>query len=244
MVDYLKFTIQINPIPKSRVRSAGKIHYTPKKTEDFEDDVFDSVIADMYEAGLVLPENLLHNLLPTKDARKYFRKHQTSHEPPFAKNVPIGVVFNFYRVNNAGSPDFDNMTKAVSDALNGLVWWDDSQIDGAHIDVFRKVGIDNARIELEVMPIDMFRKRFSPIEIIVWEAWIDWQYEGSRLLGVCDSKEGAIELCIEDNDESAYVSKNEIVLKFVEDKYWTDGLTSQNFPAQYCYKVRKQPTLE
>lgn len=177
MVDYLKFTIRINPLPKSRVRSAGKIHYTPKKTEDFEDAVFDSVIADMFGRGLILLEDF-HLLIGTKNARKRIKKHKTSHKPPFAKDVPIGVVFNFYRVHNAGSPDFDNMTKAVSDALNGLVWWDDSQIDGAHIDVFRKVGLDNACIELEVMPIELFRKMFnrnSPSDLI--ESGQGSQYE-------------------------------------------------------------------
>ena len=50
---------------------------------------------------------------------------------------------------HTAKPDFDNVTKAVCDALNGLAWGDDSQIAQATISK-RVVGVSVPRVVITI----------------------------------------------------------------------------------------------
>lgn len=50
-----------------------------------------------------------------------------------------------------GKPDADNLLKLYGDALNGIVWKDDSQIVRCSV---RKVYGTPARVELSIVPLD------------------------------------------------------------------------------------------
>ena len=47
-------------------------------------------------------------------------------------------------------PDFDNVTKSICDALNGLIWKDDAQVIDGHV---RKFYDTEPRVEIEVRTI-------------------------------------------------------------------------------------------
>lgn len=63
---------------------------------------------------------------------------------------PLGdlcITLRFYR-NTKIRADYDNLAKAVTDALNGMAYRDDSQIVEAHI--FKGYDEDNPRVEIEI----------------------------------------------------------------------------------------------
>lgn len=66
-------------------------------------------------------------------------------------NGPLAVELTFYRKDRRGA-DVDNLQKAVLDALNGIAWRDDSQIDRLISTVFR--GCDEPRVTIEIVPFD------------------------------------------------------------------------------------------
>lgn len=114
----LEFTIPGEPVGKGRPRFNGETGrtYTPAKTVNYE------------------------NLV-----KLCFRQAYPNHEP-FAKKVPLGVeIFAHFKIPKSASkrkaedmfdqiirptkkPDCDNIAKAVLDALNGLAYYDDSQV--------------------------------------------------------------------------------------------------------------------
>jgi len=61
----------------------------------------------------------------------------------------VGVDATFYRATNR-TADVDNLQKTLYDALKGIAWKDDSQIDEAHTRVVRGVGDIAARVEARV----------------------------------------------------------------------------------------------
>ena len=69
----MKFTIPINPLPKERHRGS-KHAYTPKKTVDYEDAIFNHVIDVLYQNDLIELRHLVYE-------RKYFAKHKVGFEP-------------------------------------------------------------------------------------------------------------------------------------------------------------------
>ncbi len=95
--------LQIEPVPKGRPRLGRSRVRTPAKTKRFERDL----------KALVLNE---------------------WKQEPF--HGPIFVSATFYvtkpetvtRSNCCVKPDLDNLIKALFDALNGIVWIDDSQV--------------------------------------------------------------------------------------------------------------------
>jgi Holliday junction resolvase RusA-like endonuclease len=54
------------------------------------------------------------------------------------------------RVRHTTKPDWDNVGKIISDALNGLAYDDDSQIVSATVEKFYS---DNPRVEIEISTI-------------------------------------------------------------------------------------------
>ena len=118
------FVIEGETIPKGRPRFSRGRTYTPKRTTDYEEHVRES-----YRAEYPLPTM------------------------PFSKDEPLEVVANFYfaipkstpkskilkfltNLRPTKRPDLDNLYKAVTDAINGVVYPDDSQIVSAKINKF------------------------------------------------------------------------------------------------------------
>lgn len=99
---YLRF--EIDPVAKGRPRfTRAGIAYKPKKTRDFENEIR-FIAMNQYGGSLVdgpIKVQINFNFKPGKTVK---RKHHTTR------------------------PDCSNLAKGVEDALNGVVWKDDSQI--------------------------------------------------------------------------------------------------------------------
>lgn len=111
-ISRFRFVIDGRPVPKGRPRfGKGRVH-TPKKTKEFEHKV--KVLA--------------------LDARN--KAHLKAHDGPVTlllafdkKQAVCDVVYlQPSESYNTGTPDLDNLIKAVSDALNGVAYEDDSQV--------------------------------------------------------------------------------------------------------------------
>lgn len=94
-------------------------HYTKDKTRDFEAAVRNFAIA---EIGWPLLEGPLRITL-----KIYF-------SPPksWSKKKVLQAVRG--NIRHAVKPDWDNVSKGVCDALNGVAWKDDSQICRAEVE--------------------------------------------------------------------------------------------------------------
>ena len=111
----IQFTIPGNPVPKARPRVTKSGHaYTPKKTSDYEKLV--QIYAKQAMAGMN----------PTTEAvrltvRAFFPipKSWTKAKKEKALNGDL---------KHTTKPDLSNIVKAVEDAMNGIVYKDDSQI--------------------------------------------------------------------------------------------------------------------
>ena len=65
----------------------------------------------------------------------------------------VGLRAVFYRATRRKA-DLDNLVKAAQDALNGIAYDDDGQIDKKTTEVVRGVGKDNVKTELELWELD------------------------------------------------------------------------------------------
>lgn len=117
----MKIEVQIEPLPQSRPRfGRGKVYELPKMTE------YKRAIKD---AALVA----MQGKQPTLNA--------------------VSVVIRLYRKFKAVSRrygDFDNHAKSICDALNKIVWLDDSQVVKATIE---KIQSSLPKVEIEVTEI-------------------------------------------------------------------------------------------
>lgn len=132
MNNVITFTVYGNPIPKARARTVrlknGKSHsFTPIETEIWENIIRTSALPHR-------PERLLEGALAL-EATFYFM-------PP--KNRPKKRVYPSVK------PDLDNLTKSVKDALEGLIYANDSQIVEEHT---RKLYDKTPRIEVVIKQI-------------------------------------------------------------------------------------------
>jgi len=71
------------------------------------------------------------------------------HGEPLRGRLEIDVTLYFDR---KGRKDWDNFHKLSMDALSGIVWEDDDQIDDAH--VHKRHDKENPRIEIKVSPLE------------------------------------------------------------------------------------------
>lgn len=113
----IQFTIPGTPVAKARPRVTRTGHaYTPKKTSDYEKLVKVYAIKTMTEHGLKPTEEAIR-----LDVQAFFQIPK-SWSLSKKKNAAYGVL------KPIGRPDADNCIKAVQDAMNGIVYKDDSQI--------------------------------------------------------------------------------------------------------------------
>lgn len=127
----IKLRFDIPPFPKQRPRFTFRGQtYTPKETRE-------------YEALIKLMAKAMYKGNPLEGALKvrlmFFVKR--------GKTVRLTLPHR--------KPDLDNFIKSVTDALNGVVWWDDAQI--VELTALKRYGVPAIVLEVEsaehTMPI-------------------------------------------------------------------------------------------
>ncbi len=112
--------MDIEPVPKQRPRCAkfGGV-FTPKKTADFEKAVAKSA------------RECMGSRLPTSEAIslrvEFLLKTPKSKNGKALKKAEL-VEYAAGNVPHDSKPDLDNLLKSVLDALNEIVYYDDSQV--------------------------------------------------------------------------------------------------------------------
>jgi Holliday junction resolvase RusA-like endonuclease len=125
----IQITIPGEPQSKGRPRfntKTGNV-YTPKTTSDAEDAIAETVKAHCVGWG----------------------------EPPYAPASEVRVSLHFVSHKNpknpAGRRDVDNCAKLVLDALNKLVWADDSQVSSLNATIVRGPEHGEPRTEITLV---------------------------------------------------------------------------------------------
>ena len=115
---FIEFTVPGEPVAKGRPRAfirCGKIgHYTPDKTADYE-----SLVRLFASRAMGCNPLMTEAVWLTVDA--YFSIPRSW---PVRKQQDAEVL----KVRKISRPDLSNVVKGVEDALNGVVWVDDSQV--------------------------------------------------------------------------------------------------------------------
>lgn len=102
--------LPIEPQPWRRARKNGKRHFTDAKSRAYRDAVASLVKVE-------LPQGFPNGMAFRMDACFLFRIPKSW--PKYKKLSPPVHL---------SRPDVDNLGKALADALNGIIWDDDSQI--------------------------------------------------------------------------------------------------------------------
>ena len=118
MTFVLLFNVEITPVAKGRARYARRGNfvstYTPKKTKDYETVIREQAVLFMgEEKTLETPVSVSIEFsmpMPKSTAKKLLEAHLNG------------------SIRHTKKPDLDNLAKAVLDAMNGVVFLDDSQI--------------------------------------------------------------------------------------------------------------------
>lgn len=132
----IKLTIPGEPVAKGRPRVTRYGTYTPEKTKNYE-----TLVKELYfvEHGQTLIEGEL-----SIDIKAYFR-------------IPKSASKKRKRLMASGDmrpvkrPDWDNVGKIVTDALNGVAYDDDSQIVSATVEKYYS---EEPRTEIKIERID------------------------------------------------------------------------------------------
>lgn len=132
----IKFTVEGVPVGKARPRVTRNGTYTPKKTRDYENVVKWSCKNKYKGEVLTGPLRL--------DATFYM------YIPKHTSRVRIEKKLND-QILPTKKPDWDNMAKSITDAINKIAYEDDSQIVEAHI--YKKFSEDS-RAEVKITQID------------------------------------------------------------------------------------------
>jgi Holliday junction resolvase RusA-like endonuclease len=128
--DVISFTLPIDPVAKARPRLGrnGQV-YTPKETVQFENLV--RMLSARYKpkellTGPIKTEVTLYLVPPKRPKNKY----------PIVR------------------PDWDNLAKSVCDALNGVMWKDDSQVFDAHVKKLYDWTTKKGSIEIKIEQVE------------------------------------------------------------------------------------------
>lgn len=104
----INFTAHIEPVPFPRPASNGKRRFNPPRYTEFKNAL-----------GLVA-RRAMNGKVPITSALKM-------NIDVYKKIIPTALKFG----------DWDNHAKAVSDALNGICYFDDRQIIDGHVRLFK-----------------------------------------------------------------------------------------------------------
>ena len=107
--------IPIEPRGKGRPRFGGRVVYTDQKTKKYEMDI--KSVASVLVKKKASEKPMLLNIIAKISIPQSW--------PQWKKMAALNG-----RIAPTGTPDKDNIEKAVCDALNGVCWVDDSQIVG------------------------------------------------------------------------------------------------------------------
>lgn len=117
-MESIKFTVEGLPVAKARPRVTRYGTYTPAKTKNYEELVQYSFKSQCKCGVLEGPLEIaieFYMYIPKSTSKKRRRLKNNKEILPTKR------------------PDFDNLTKSITDALNGLAFKDDNQIVVAHI---------------------------------------------------------------------------------------------------------------
>ncbi len=102
----------------------------------------------------------------TSRAKKFFAEVRRIGQGLKPLAEPVTLTVRIYRQRRVG--DWDGFTKCLCDALQGIAYFNDSQINEAH--VYRRDDKANPRIEVEVLPTgvgvthEVVRMKHVPLE--------------------------------------------------------------------------------
>ena len=128
----IKLTIPGEPCAKQRPRLGKGYTYTPQKTVNYETLVRELYILQNFR------QKLEGELVMT--VRAYFTIPKSA-----SKKKAADMVAG--RIRPTKRPDWDNVGKIISDALNGLAYHDDSQIVSATVEKWYST---EPRVEVEL----------------------------------------------------------------------------------------------
>lgn len=118
----LEFTVPGDPVPKQRARIVRRGVYTPKETVEAERTVGWYAVQAMAAQGV---------------------------RPDLDVDYALSCVFhlsNFRRV------DIDNLQKLIQDALQNVVWRDDSQVMRSEAEKYHDCKYPRTTVRIEVCP--------------------------------------------------------------------------------------------
>ena len=110
----IKLIIPGVPVPQGRPRFGKNSVYDPQKSRDYKAYV-----------GL-MASNQMHSTPPMKEAARLTVKVYRPMPKGFSKKKQAQALSGGIRPMT--KPDLDNYIKGIKDALNGIVWGDDSQV--------------------------------------------------------------------------------------------------------------------
>lgn len=128
----IEFTVPGRPVPMARPRVTSRGTYTPKRCRDYKAAV--AIAAKAAMRGKEPFEGAVHIILQFS--------FKTPKSWPKNKQAVAGIV------GHTSRPDWDNLAKSVTDAMIGIVYKDDSQIETASVDK-RYGDSDGVRIVVE-----------------------------------------------------------------------------------------------
>lgn len=131
----ITFTVSGDPVAKARPRlgRGGRV-YTPEKTKTWEQVIAYSAPRQKYLIkGPIRVDVWIYRPIPKSWSAKKKEHAEWGELRPVVK------------------PDIDNYAKAVFDALNGIIWEDDSQIVECRL---YKYYANKPRIEVEILTLN------------------------------------------------------------------------------------------
>ena len=127
MPDAFAFRVDIEPVGKARprvcMRGGHARAYTPAKTADYERTIAQPAKIAMLAAGFSLVEKPAAVRVTIRAA---FSVPQS-----WTKKKRAAALSGAYP--HITKPDADNLGKAILDALNGIIYADDSQVTDCHV---------------------------------------------------------------------------------------------------------------
>ena len=128
----IEFTVPGKPVPMARPRVTSHGTYTPQRCRDYKTAV--ALAAKAAMRGKAPMDGAVHIILQFT--------FKTPKSWPKVKQACSGIV------GHTSRPDWDNLAKSVTDAMIGIVYKDDSQIETASVDK-RYGDSDGVRIVVE-----------------------------------------------------------------------------------------------